>query len=146
MPQRSWEWYLDVAKTETDPKKKAELISLGNLSEALARTAHRREVEATAKRPARKRRPRAYSTQSQAGEVACPGPGESPSVLPIDVDRGIPAIASPARKVKERADNSADAVTRLSEVTDKMTACSWTGPTRWWVASKAAQKRQNWRR
>jgi hypothetical protein len=29
-------------------------------------------------------------------------------------------MASPARKVKERADNSADAVTRLSEVTDKM--------------------------
>jgi hypothetical protein len=29
-------------------------------------------------------------------------------------------MASPARKVKERADDSADAVTRLSEVTDKM--------------------------
>ena len=29
-------------------------------------------------------------------------------------------MASPARKLKERADNSADAVTRLSEVTDKM--------------------------
>ena len=29
-------------------------------------------------------------------------------------------MASPARKVNERADNSADAVTRLSDVTDKM--------------------------
>jgi hypothetical protein len=29
-------------------------------------------------------------------------------------------MASPARKVRERANNSADAVTRLSEVTDKM--------------------------
>ena len=54
------------------------------------------------------------------GEVACPGPGESPSVLPIDADRGVPAIASPARKVKERAANFGDAVMRLSEVTDKM--------------------------
>ena len=39
------------AKTETDPKKKAELISLGNLSEGLGWAAHRREVEAKAKRP-----------------------------------------------------------------------------------------------
>jgi hypothetical protein len=29
-------------------------------------------------------------------------------------------MASPARKAKERAENSADAVTRLSEVTDQM--------------------------
>jgi hypothetical protein len=29
-------------------------------------------------------------------------------------------MASPTRKVIERADNSADAVTRLSQVTDKM--------------------------
>jgi hypothetical protein len=29
-------------------------------------------------------------------------------------------MASPARKVNERADNSSDAITRLSEVTDKM--------------------------
>jgi hypothetical protein len=49
-----WGW----AETETDPKKKAELISLGNLSEGLARVAHLREVEAKAKRPARKRWPR----------------------------------------------------------------------------------------
>jgi hypothetical protein len=34
------------AKTETDPKKKAELISLGNLSEGLGRAAHGRELEA----------------------------------------------------------------------------------------------------
>ena len=39
-------------------------------------------------------------------------------------------MASPVRKLKERADNSADAVTRLSEVTDKMYACSWTARTR----------------
>jgi hypothetical protein len=44
------------AKTETDPGKKAELISLGNLSEGLGRSAHRREVEARPKRPTRKRR------------------------------------------------------------------------------------------
>ena len=43
------------AEPETDPKKKAELISLGNLAEGLARAAHRREVEAKAK--PRKRRP-----------------------------------------------------------------------------------------
>ena len=46
------------AKTETDAKKKAELINLGNLSEGLGRAAHGSEVEAKAKRPARKRRPR----------------------------------------------------------------------------------------
>jgi hypothetical protein len=44
------------AKTETDPKKKAELISLGNLAEGLGRAAHSREVEAKAKRLTRKRR------------------------------------------------------------------------------------------
>jgi hypothetical protein len=44
------------AKTETDPEKKAELISLGNLAEGLGRAAHTREVEAKAKRPTRKRR------------------------------------------------------------------------------------------
>ena len=41
------------AETETDPKKKAELISLANLNEGLGRDAHRREVEAKAKRPRR---------------------------------------------------------------------------------------------
>jgi hypothetical protein len=35
------------------------------------------------------------------------------------ITEGVSAMASPARKVKERAD-IADAVTRLSEVTDKM--------------------------
>ena len=48
------------AETETDPKKKARLISLGTLAEGLGRSARRCEVEARAKakRPARKRRPR----------------------------------------------------------------------------------------
>jgi len=49
---------IDTSCSEADPEKKAELISLGNLAEGLARAAHRREVEARAKRkrPARKRR------------------------------------------------------------------------------------------
>jgi hypothetical protein len=46
-------------------------------------------------------------------------PGRILACLPIDADRGVPAIASPARKVKERR-QSGDAVTRLSEVTNKM--------------------------
>jgi hypothetical protein len=46
------------AKTETDPKKKAELISLGNLAESLGRTAHGREVEAkAAKKRSKARKP-----------------------------------------------------------------------------------------
>jgi hypothetical protein len=36
------------------------------------------------------------------------------------ITEGVSAMASPARKLKERADNSADPITRLSEVTDKM--------------------------
>jgi hypothetical protein len=44
------------AKKPATKTKKAELISLGNLSEGLGRAAHRREVEAKAMRPARKRR------------------------------------------------------------------------------------------
>ena len=46
------------AKTETDPKKKAELISLGNLAESLGRTVHSREVEARAKPRKRRRGPK----------------------------------------------------------------------------------------
>ena len=41
------------AETETDPKKKAELISLGNLSEGLGREAHRKEVAEGEARKAR---------------------------------------------------------------------------------------------
>ena len=41
------------AKTETDPKKKAELINLGNLSEALGRKAHEEKVAADEARKAR---------------------------------------------------------------------------------------------
>ena len=37
------------AETETDPKKKVELISLANLNEGFGRYAHRREIEAKAK-------------------------------------------------------------------------------------------------
>ena len=37
------------AETETDPKKKVELISLANLNEGFGRYAHRREIEVKAK-------------------------------------------------------------------------------------------------
>jgi hypothetical protein len=40
----------------------------------------------------------------------------------VDVDRGVPAMPSAARKAKERADNSTDAVAHLSGVTDAMHA------------------------
>ena len=50
----------DWARTERDPKKAAELASLGRLSRHLCRAAVERENAAKkAKRPARKRRPRA---------------------------------------------------------------------------------------
>ena len=42
--------------------------------------------------------------------------------LSVDVIEEAPAMPSAAKKVKESADNSAEAVTRLSEVTDKMHA------------------------
>ena len=50
---RDWRTW---AETERDPEKAAELNHHGDVCEVLARSAHRREVEAKAKRPARKRR------------------------------------------------------------------------------------------
>ena len=44
------------AKTERDPEKTAKLRHHGDVCEALGWAAHRREIEAKAKRPARKRR------------------------------------------------------------------------------------------
>ena len=46
--------YRDWAKTEADPAKAAKLKTHGDRCEALARAAHRREVEADAARKARK--------------------------------------------------------------------------------------------
>ena len=59
------------AETETDPNKKAELISLGNLSENLGREAFKKEV---AKDEARKARNAKRAAQRKARKVAPKSP------------------------------------------------------------------------
>jgi hypothetical protein len=55
-------------------------------------------------------------------------------------------MPSTARKARERSDNSTEAVTRLSEVTDKMHALLVARATNWSAAPRTARRSGNWRR
>src|SRR5262245_64754391 len=66
--------YREWAKTETEPVRKARLVRLGNLSEALGRAAFKKVVEAEEAKKAKNARRRARRKARKASEPATKRP------------------------------------------------------------------------
>ena len=125
MPQRSWEWYLDVAKTETDPEEKANDQPgepQRGIGQGRTPAGGRGDGEAARTEAAAVLIHLIHPIHNAVG-TSCPAPRESPSLSASRCElRKSPPMPSVAKRVKERPDNSTEAVTRLSSVTDKMHA------------------------